>query len=147
MGKVTGVVTCCLSDRSSQLLGNSCANSASNRYCQIESNHPKEGTVPPAKWRKIKGWGVNVQWWLQSQRQVALMGDKVIKKSYEKINPKWYYGNKAPLSLMKKLLPSRMIILMLLGDKLKSTKSQNPTSTGERSSDNADNIWSPILFS
>ena len=48
---------------------------------------------------------------------------------------------------MKKLLPSRMIILMLLGDKLKSTKSQNPTSTGERASDNADNIWSPILSS
>ena len=48
---------------------------------------------------------------------------------------------------MKKLLPSMMIILMLLGDTLKSTKSQNPTSTGDRAGDNDINLWSPILSS
>ena len=42
--------------------------------------------------------------------------------------------------MAKKIIPSRMIILMLLGDQLNSTKSQNPTSTGERAGDNADNI-------
>ena len=41
----------------------------------------------------------------------------------------------------KKLLLSRMIILMLLGDQLNSTKSQNPTSTGVKAGDNADNLW------
>ena len=45
----------------------------------------------------------------------------------------------------EKILPSRMIILMLLENKLITTKSKNPTSTGERASDNADNLWSPIL--
>ena len=68
------------------------------------------------------------------------MGDKVIKKSYEKSILNDINGDKAPLSWMKKLLPSRMIILMLLGDQLNSTKSQNPTSTGERAGDNADNL-------
>ena len=48
---------------------------------------------------------------------------------------------------MKKLLPSRMIILMILENKLITTKSQNPTSTGEKAGDNANNLWSPILFS
>ena len=36
---------------------------------------------------------------------------------------------------------------MLLGDQLNSTKSQNPTSTGERAGDNSNNLWSPILSS
>ena len=38
-------------------------------------------------------------------------------------------------------------VLMPLGDKLNSTKSQNPTSTGKRAGDNADNLCSPILSS
>ena len=38
-------------------------------------------------------------------------------------------------------------VLMLLGDQFNSTKYQNPTSTGETDSDNANNIWCPILFS
>ena len=37
--------------------------------------------------------------------------------------------------------------LMLLGDQLNSTKSQNTTSTGETAGDNADNLWFPILHS
>ena len=37
-------------------------------------------------------------------------------------------------------------VLMLLGDKLNSTKSQNPTSNGETSGDNDENIWCPILI-
>ena len=41
---------------------------------------------------------------------------------------------------MKKILPSRMIILMLLENKLITTKSKNPTSTGEIAGDNADNL-------
>ena len=36
---------------------------------------------------------------------------------------------------------------MLLENKLITTKSKNPTSTGERAGDNADILWSPILFS
>ena len=36
-------------------------------------------------------------------------------------------------------------VLMLLGDQLNSTKSQNPISTGETAGDNADNLWCPIL--
>ena len=75
------------------------------------------------------------------------MGEKVIKTSFKKSNLKQYYGDKAPLSWMKKLLPSRMIILMLLENKLFTNKSQNPTSKGETAGDNADNLWSPILFS
>ena len=47
---------------------------------------------------------------------------------------------------MKKLLPSSMIILMLLENKLFTNKSQNPTSKGETAGDNAENLWSPILF-
>ena len=74
-------------------------------------------------------------------------GWKVYQKKLQKINTKRYYGDKAPLSWMKKILPSRMIILMLLENKLITNKSQNPTSTGERAGDNADNLWSPILFS
>ena len=68
------------------------------------------------------------------------MGDKVIKKSYEKSILHDINNNKAPLSWLRKFLPSKMIILMLLGDQLSSTKSQNPTSTGERAGDNADNL-------
>ena len=34
---------------------------------------------------------------------------------------------------------------MLLGDKLNSTKSLNPNSTGEIAGDNADNLLCPIL--
>ena len=68
------------------------------------------------------------------------MGDKVIKKSYEKSIINDNNGDKAPLSWLKKLLPSRMIILMLLGEQLQSTKSQNPNSTGERAGHNADNL-------
>ena len=68
------------------------------------------------------------------------MGDKVIKNSYEKSTLNDINDNKAPLSWLKKLLPSRMIILMLLGDQLYSTRSQNPNSTGERAGDNADNL-------
>ena len=48
---------------------------------------------------------------------------------------------------MKNSLTSRMIILMLLENKLITTKSKNPTSTGERAGDNTNNLWSPILFS
>ena len=44
---------------------------------------------------------------------------------------------------MKKLLPSSMIILMLLENKLFTNKSQNPTSKGETAGDNAENLWSP----
>ena len=40
----------------------------------------------------------------------------------------------------KKNLPSRMIILMLLENKVITTKSKNPTSTGERAGENTDNI-------
>ena len=40
----------------------------------------------------------------------------------------------------EKLLPSRMLILMLLGDQLNSNKSLNPTSTGETAGNNADNL-------
>ena len=58
---------------------------------------------------KIKGWDVNVQQWLQSERQVALMGDKVVKKILEKSIINGVNGEKAPLSLLKKNLPSRMI--------------------------------------
>ena len=47
--------------------------------------------------------------------------------------------------MAEKNSPSRMIILMLLGDQLNSTKSQNPTFTGEIAGDNADNLWCPIL--
>ena len=47
---------------------------------------------------------------------------------------------------MKKLLPSSMIILILLENKLLTNKSQNPTSKGETAGDNAENLWSPILF-
>ena len=36
---------------------------------------------------------------------------------------------------------------MLLENKLITTISQNPTSTGETAGDNAENLWSPILFS
>ena len=67
-------------------------------------------------------------------------GCKGYQKKLQKINPKQYYGDKAPLSWMKKSLPSRMIILMLLENKLITTKSQNPISTGERAGDNADNL-------
>ena len=74
-------------------------------------------------------------------------GWKDYQKKLWKINPKRYYGDIAPLLWMKKLLPSRMIILMLLENKLITTKSQNPTSTGERAGDNANNIWCPILSS
>ena len=52
---------------------------------------PVAGQSPPRgrhratrQMAKIKGWGVNVQWWLQSKQQVALMGDKVVKKIHEK---------------------------------------------------------------
>ena len=38
-------------------------------------------------------------------------------------------------------------VLMLLGDQLNSTKSQNPISTGETACDNADNLWCLILIS
>ena len=69
------------------------------------------------------------------------------KKGYEKSFLNDINGDKAPLSWMKKILPSRMIILMLLGDQLNSTKSQNPTYTGERADDNANNLCSPILSS
>ena len=47
---------------------------------------------------------------------------------------------------MRKLLPSSMIILMLLENKLFTNKSQNPTSKGETAGDNAKNLWSSILF-
>ena len=40
-----------------------------------------------------------------------------------------------------------MIILMLLENKLFTNKSQNPTSKGETAGNNAENLWSPILFS
>ena len=40
----------------------------------------------------------------------------------------------------EKLLPSSMKILMLLENKLITTKSQNPTSTGETAGDNAENL-------
>ena len=56
------------------------------------------------------------------------MGDKVIKTIHEKSILNGINGEKAPLSWLKKTLPSRMIILMLLGDQLNSNKSQNPTS-------------------
>ena len=46
----------------------------------------------------------------------------------------------------EKLLPSSMIILMLLENKLLKNKSQNPTSKGETAGDNAENLWSPIPF-
>ena len=36
---------------------------------------------------------------------------------------------------------------MLLENKLFTNKSQNPTSKGETAVDNAENLWSPILFS
>ena len=36
---------------------------------------------------------------------------------------------------------------MLIGDQLNSTKSQNPTSTGETAGDNVDNLWCPKLDS
>ena len=68
------------------------------------------------------------------------MGDKVIKKINEKSILNDINGDKAPLSSLKKILYSRMIILMLLGDKLNLTKSQNPNSTGERAGDNSENI-------
>ena len=68
-------------------------------------------------------------------------------KKLWQINPQWYYGDKAPLSWMKKLLPAKIIILMLIVNTLITTKSQNPTSIGERAGDNANNQWSPILFS
>ena len=74
-------------------------------------------------------------------------GWKVYQNKLWKINPKQYYGDKASLSWMKKSLPSRMIILMLLENKLITTKSMNPTSTGERAGDNANKLWSPILLS
>ena len=48
---------------------------------------------------------------------------------------------------MKKLLPSSMTILMLIENKLFTNKSQNPTSKGETAGDDAENLWSPILFS
>ena len=41
---------------------------------------------------------------------------------------------------MKKLLPSSMIILMLLENKLFTNKSQNPTSKGETAGDKAENL-------
>ena len=46
----------------------------------------------------------------------------------------------------EKFLPSSMIILMLLENKLFRHKSKNPTSKGETAGDNAENLWSPILF-
>ena len=46
------------------------------------------------------------------------MDDKVIKTIYEKSILNDINGDKSPLSWLEKLLPSRMIILMLLGDKL-----------------------------
>ena len=73
------------------------------------------------------------------------MGDKVIKTIHEKSILNGINGEKAPFSWLKKLLPSRMIILMLLGDQLNSNKSQNPTSTGETAGDNANNLWCSIL--
>ena len=75
------------------------------------------------------------------------MGDKVIKTNHENSILNGINGDKAPFSWLEKLFPSRMIIIMLLGDQLNSTKSQNSTSTGEISGDNADNIWCPILSS
>ena len=39
-----------------------------------------------------------------------------------------------------KNLPSRMIIFMLLENKLITTESENPTSAGERAGDNANNL-------
>ena len=68
------------------------------------------------------------------------MGEKVIKLFYDKSILNDINGDKAPLSWLKKLLPSRMIILMILENKLITTKSKNPTSTGERAGDNADNL-------
>ena len=36
-------------------------------------------------------------------------------------------------------------VLIILGDQLNSTKSQNPISTGETAGDNANNLWCPIM--
>ena len=72
------------------------------------------------------------------------MGDKFIKTIHEKSILNGINGKKAPLSWLKNL-PSRMIILMLLGDKLNSTESQNPTSNGDTAGDNANNLWCPML--
>ena len=74
-------------------------------------------------------------------------GWKGYQKKLWKINPKRYYVDISQLLWMKKILPSRMIILMLLENKLITTKSKNSTSTGERAGENADNLWSQIMSS
>ena len=147
MEKVTRGVTCCISDRSSQLMGNSCTNSASNRYRWRESHHPEEGTVPHAKWLKLKAevWMSNDDcnpndrlrsWVIRLSKQLMKNQSSMVLTAKKRHCHGW-----------KKLLPTRMIILMLLGDQLNSTKSLNPTSTGETAGDKADNIWFPILSS
>ena len=107
--KVTGVVTCCLSERSSGLMGSSCTNSASNRYRQREYRLPEEGTVPPAKWRKLKA-----EVWMsnddcnpkdRSRSWVIRLSKKLMKNqsSMERT------AKKRHCPCWKKLLPSRMI--------------------------------------
>ena len=97
---VTGVVTCCLSKRSSRILGNSCAYSASNRYRRRESRLPEEGTMPPAKCRKLKA-----EVWMSdddcnpNDRSRSWVIRLSKKKEKSIVNGK--NGEKAPLSLLK----------------------------------------------
>ena len=72
---------------------------------------PVAGQAPPRgrhratrQMVKIKALGVNVQWWLQSERQVAIMGDKIVKTIHEKSIINGVNGEKSPLSLLKKKL-------------------------------------------
>ena len=106
---VTRVVTCCLSERSSRLLGNSCANSTYHRYRQRVSCHPEEGTMPPAKQQKLKNevWmsnddcnpnGRSRSWVIRLSKKFMKNQSSMVLTVKKRHCPFW-----------KKLLPSMMI--------------------------------------
>ena len=51
-----------------------------------EASSWTSATLPPAKWWKYKGLGLNFIWRQRSKRQVTLMDDKVIENVNEKVN-------------------------------------------------------------
>ena len=53
-------------------------------------------TLPPAKWWKYEGLGLNYRWWQQSELQVTLMDDMGIENFNEKVNcGRWWRWKKA----------------------------------------------------
>ena len=77
----------------------------SRRLRGWEASYWTAVTLPPAKWRKYKGLGLNFQRWQRSERHVTLMGDKVIKTFNEKVNRRRCYQWKKSLSFARKKIP------------------------------------------